>query len=152
MREKELQDPDRMPLLNPLQIAEDELEFWIKEYDDLDMIVEKREVLDLENRYEAKNTRMLIDVNTGEDDIVQENGDVVGAEKKKLRQKINHVQETIDILKQRKIEMNRKNEFLNAPKQAEALKEAQRKKQNQSKESNKKKQEVKAVGQELTFP
>ena len=77
MREKELQDPDRMLLLNPLQIAEDELEFWIKEYDDLDMMVEKREVLDLENRYEAKNTRMLIDVNTGEDDIVQENGDVV---------------------------------------------------------------------------
>ena len=66
-----------MLLLNPLQIAEDELEFWIKEYDDLDMMVEKREVLDLENRYEAKNTRMLIDVNTGEDDIVQENGDVV---------------------------------------------------------------------------
>ena len=92
-----------MLLLNPLQIAEDELEFWIKEYDDLDMIVEKREVLDLENRYEAKNTRMLIDVNTGEDDIVQENGDVVGAEKKKLRRKIDHVQETIDILKKRKI-------------------------------------------------
>ena len=148
MREKELQDPDRMLLLNPLQIAEDELEFWIKEYDDLDMIVEKREVLDLENRYEAKNTRMLIDVNTGEDDIVQENGDVVGAEKKKLRRKIDHVQETIDILKQRKIEMNRKNEFLNAPKQAEA----QKKKQDQNKDTNKKKQEVKAVGQELTFP
>ena len=135
MREKELQDPDRMLLLNPLQIAEDELEFWIKEYDDLDMIVEKREVLDLENRYEAKNTRMLIDVNTGEDDIVQENGDVVGAEKKKLRRKIDHVQETIDILKQRKIEMNRKNEFLNAPKQAEA----QKKKQDQNKDTNKKK-------------
>ena len=67
-------------------------------------------VLDLENRYEAKNTRMLIDVNTGEDDIVQENGDVVGAEKKKLRRKIDHVQETIDILKKRKIEMKRKNE------------------------------------------
>ena len=130
MREKELQDPDRMQLLNPLQIAEDELEFWIKEYDDLDMIVEKREVLDLENRYEAKNTRMLIDVNTGEDDIVQENGDVVGAEKKKLRRKIDHVQETIDILKKRKIEMNRKNEFLNAPKQAEA----QKKKQDQNKD------------------
>ena len=130
MREKELQDPDRMLLLNPLQIAEDELEFWIKEYDDLDMIVEKREVLDLENRYEAKNTRMLIDVNTGEDDIVQENGDVVGAEKKKLRRKIDHVQETIDILKKRKIEMNRKNEFLNAPKQAEA----QKKKQDQNKD------------------
>ena len=130
MREKELQDPDRMQLLNPLQIAEDELEFWIKEYDDLDMIVEKREVLDLENRYEAKNTRMLIDVNTGEDDIVQENGDVVGAEKKKLRRKIDHVQETIDILKNRKIEMKRKNEFLNAPKQAEA----QKKKQDQNKD------------------
>ena len=42
MREKELQDPDRMQLLNPLQIAEDELEFWIKEYDDLDMMLEKR--------------------------------------------------------------------------------------------------------------
>ena len=53
---------------------------------------------------------------------------MVGAEKQKLRQKINHVQETIDILKQRRIEMNRKNEFLNAPKQAEALKEAQKKK------------------------
>ena len=130
MREKELQDPDRMLLLNPLQIADDELEFWIKEYDDLDMIVEKREVLDLENRYEAKNTRMLIDVNTGEDDIVQENGDVVGAEKKKLRRKIDHVQETIDILKKRKIEMKRKNEFLNAPKQAEA----QKKKQDQNKD------------------
>ena len=101
-----------------------------KEYDDLDMGVEKREVLELENRYEAKNTRMLIDVNTGEDDIVQENGDVVGAEKKKLRRKIDHVQETIDILKQRKIEMNRKNEFLNAPKQAEA----QKKKQDQNKD------------------
>ena len=135
MREKELQDPDRMLLLNPLQIADDELEFWIKEYDDLDMIVEKREVLDLENRYEAKNTRMLIDVNTGEDDIVQENGDVVGAEKKKLRRKIDHVQETIDILKKRKIEMKRKNEFLNAPKQAEA----QKKKQDQNKDTNKKK-------------
>ena len=130
MREKELQDPDRMLLLNPLQIADDELEFWIKEYDDLDMIVEKREVLDLENRYEAKNTRMLIDVNTGEDDIVQENGDVVGAEKKKLRRKIDHVQETIDILKKRKMEMKRKNEFLNAPKQAEA----QKKKQDQNKD------------------
>ena len=138
MRNKELQDPDRMPMLEPLQIAEDELEFWIKEYDDLDMMVEKRDVLELENRYEAKNTRVLIDVNTGEDDIVQENGDVVGAEKKKLRQKIAHVQETIDILKHRKIEMNRKNEFLNAPKQAEAMKEAQQKKQDQNNSSKKK--------------
>ena len=80
-----MQDPDRMLLLNPLQIAEDELEFWIKEYEDVDIMIDKRNVLDLENRYEAKNTRMLIDVNTGEDDIVQENGDVVGAEKQKLR-------------------------------------------------------------------
>ena len=42
MREKEMQDPDRMLLLNPLQIAEDELEFWIKEYEDVDIMIDKR--------------------------------------------------------------------------------------------------------------
>ena len=36
-----------MHLLNPLQVAEDELEYWVKEYDDFDLMIEKRNVLEL---------------------------------------------------------------------------------------------------------
>lgn len=54
----------------------------------------------------------------GENDIVENNFESQDTEKKKLRQKIFRVDETIDILKQRKIEVVRKNDFLNAPKKA----------------------------------
>lgn len=66
--------------------------------------------------YEDKNTRLLIDVNTGEDEIVQTNLVTTHVAKRKLQEKIEHVNETIEILEKRKVDMLRKNEFLSAPK------------------------------------
>lgn len=65
--------------------------------------------------YETKNTRLLIDVNTGEDEIVQTNLETELTAKRKLQEKIDHVNETIENLKKRKVELTRKNEFLSAP-------------------------------------
>ena len=92
--------------------------------------------------YEEKNTRMLIDVNTGEDDIVNENGQTVDTETAIMHQKLTQVKETIKILKARKIEQEEKFEYLNAPKRAA------KKSHDQNKDKKKK---GKTFGNELTF-
>ena len=40
------------------------------ELDDFDISIEKRLVNSLMERYEERNTRLLVDVNTGEDELV----------------------------------------------------------------------------------
>ena len=50
---------------------EDILEQKLGELQDFDITIDRRDVGNLMERYEARNTRLLIDVNTGEDDIVQ---------------------------------------------------------------------------------
>ena len=40
------------------------------ELDDFDISIEKRLVHNLMERYEERNTRLLVDVNTGEDELV----------------------------------------------------------------------------------
>ena len=97
------------------------------------------------DHYEAKNTRLLVDVNTAEDDIVQGTSDYTLSRKKQLTQKIKHVKETIEIMKERIKEARRKNDFFSAPKKVAAMKKKQ------EKEKGKKKKE-KVVGMELTFP
>ena len=51
----------------------EDLERNMAEIDDFDITIDKRTVNQLMDRYEDRNTRMLIDVNAGEDEIVQEN-------------------------------------------------------------------------------
>ena len=51
----------------------DDLERNMAEFDDFEISIDKRAVNLLMEKYEEKNTRMLIDVNTGEDEIVQDN-------------------------------------------------------------------------------
>ena len=97
-------------------ILNQDVDKLMAELDDFEIEIDKRKVNQLMEMYEEKNTRILIDVNTGEDDIVQQNLNKVFNEKQKLREKINHVNETIEDLKERKIEINKKNDFLNAPK------------------------------------
>ena len=111
-----------MHLLSLLQIPINELEQRMFEQEDFPVEIEKRQVKQLEERYEAKNTRILVDVNMGESDIVEENSTTQDTEKRKVREKIRHVDETIAILKTRKIEAQRKFEFLSAPKRAEQKK------------------------------
>lgn len=62
-----------MHLMKPIEIKLDELDDHLLEIDDFGINIEKRHVNQLMERYEAKNTRALIDVNMGEDDIVQIN-------------------------------------------------------------------------------
>ena len=109
-----------MHLLNPNQLDIDLLDKRILEVNDFEIEIEKRQVEMLVDSYEARNTRMLIDVNTGEDDIVQTNNESTLKEKKRLQEKIEHVKETIVALKQRKIEAKKKFEFFSAPKRAKA--------------------------------
>ena len=88
-----------MHLLNPNQLDIDLLDKRILEVNDFEIEIEKRQVEMLVDSYEARNTRMLIDVNTGEDDIVQTNNESTLKEKKRLQEKIEHVMETIVALK-----------------------------------------------------
>ena len=107
-----------MYLLQPKQLDIDQLDNRISELHDFEISIEKRQVEQLVESYEARSTRTLIDVNTGEDDIVRENSDKTLNEKEKLMDKIKHVKETIVILKQRKIEQQKKLDFLSAPQKA----------------------------------
>jgi len=63
---KEAQDPDQMHLLKPEEFAmeEDKLDQKMNEFDDFPIKIDKRSVGILMERYENKNTRLLIDVNT----------------------------------------------------------------------------------------
>ena len=113
-----------MHLLQPEQFEHDEdtLELKIAEIEDFSISIDRRGVLNLQDRYEARNTRILIDVNTGEDDLVQM------AQSKtdkgyKIRKKCEHVKQTITLLTQRKIEANMKHEFLLAPKRENSEKQ-----------------------------
>ena len=112
----------------------EDLEHQMYELEDFPINIERRNVYQLQERYETKNTRLLMDVNMGENDIVEEHLQTHDTEKRKVLTKMQHVDETIQILKQRKIEANRKFELLNAPKRAE-----QKRKQDQEKMGNKKK-------------
>lgn len=89
------------------------------ELDNFPINIAARNAYQLEERYEAKNTRLLIDVNMGENDIVQEHLQTHDSEKRKVLTKMKHVDETISILKTRRIEAYRRNEMLMAPKRAE---------------------------------
>jgi len=66
--------------------------------------------------YEEKNTRLLHDVNAAEDDFVKQNSANVREEKQKLQTKLDQANLTIKLLKQRKIELTKKNDFFSAPK------------------------------------
>ncbi len=106
-----------MHLLQPEQFEHDEdaIELKIAEIEDFSISIDRRGVQNLQDRYEARNTRILIDVNTGEDDRVQM------AQSKtdkgyKIRKKCEHVKQTIKLLNQRQVEAKMKNEFLLAPK------------------------------------
>ena len=123
-----------MHLLSSIQINMDDLENQMYEIDNFPITIAARNAYQLEERYEAKNTRLLIDVNMGENDIVQEHLQTHDTEKRKVLTKMKHVDETISILKTRRIEAYRKNEMLTAPKRAE-----QKRKQEQEKMGNKKK-------------
>ena len=59
-----------MHLLKPQAQNMEDLERNMAEIDDFEITVDKRTVNQLIDRYEDKNTRILIDVNTGEDEIV----------------------------------------------------------------------------------
>ena len=115
-----------MHLLTPLEWHEvSDIDLLIGEMLNFDILIDKRQVNQLLEMYEEKNTRLMTDVNMGEDDIVQINQENVLTAKRKLQEKIYHVNETIQILKRRKVELTRKNEFLNAPKrQSQKKKEA----------------------------
>jgi len=62
-----------MHLLKPEQFAmeEEKLDKKMSEFEDFQIKIDKRSVGILMERYENKNTRLLIDVNTQEADIVQ---------------------------------------------------------------------------------
>ena len=113
---EEAKDPDQMHLLKPLTFNMDELDQQMFEVEDFNITIDRRRVNELMDLYEEKNTRMLIDVNTGEDDIVQENEMTVFTDVNQLETKLNQVKDTIQILKAREIEQNQKFEYLNAPK------------------------------------
>ena len=108
-----------MHLLGTIQINMDDLEHQMYELDNFPINIAARNAYQLEERYEAKNTRLLIDVNMGENDIVQEHLQTHDGEKRKVLTKMKHVDETISILKTRRIEAYRRNEMLMAPKRAE---------------------------------
>ena len=88
-----------------------------------------------------------MDVNMGENDIVETSLMSHETERRKILTKMQHVDETISILKKRKIEANRRFEMLNAPKRAEM-----KKKQEQQKMGTNKKKKQKVIGMELSFP
>ena len=123
-----------MHLLRLLQINMEDLELQMFEQDDFPIEMEKRSVNQLQERYEVKNTRNLIDVNMGENDIVEDKIQSQDTEQQKIKLKMIQVDETIKTLKQRKIEAQVKFEFLNAPKRAE-----QKKKLDQKNNGDKKK-------------
>ncbi len=82
---------------------EETLEQKLSEFSNFPITIDRREVSTLMERYEARNTRLLIDVNEGADDIVTGNKDA-SDKGQALQQKLNHVKETIAILKVRKVE------------------------------------------------
>ena len=108
-----------MHLLKTIQINMDDLEQQMYELEDFPIQIERRNVNQLQERYEAKNTRLLMDVNMGENDIVETSLMSHETDRRKILTKMQHVDETISILKRRKIEANRKFDMLNAPKRAE---------------------------------
>ena len=100
---READDPDQMHLLKELQISEtdDDLEEKIAALPDFPITVDKRDVWKLLEEYTERNTRMVIDVNTGEYDLVE--GNTQQNEKDAvLKKKIQRVTETIDVLRKRK--------------------------------------------------
>lgn len=73
---------------------------------DFPIAIDKRNVWQLLEEYEERNTRMVIDVNTGEYELVtsDKNG---SKETLQLKKKIDRVIETIDVLQNRKIECDK---------------------------------------------
>ena len=61
-----------MHLLKTVQINMDDLEHQMYEQQNFEIDIERRNVNQLQERYEAKNTRILVDVNMGENDIVED--------------------------------------------------------------------------------
>ena len=88
-----------MHLLKTVQINMDDLEHQMYEQQNFDVDIERRNVNQLQERYEAKNTRILVDVNMGENDIVEDTMQTHDTERAKKLTKIKHVDETITILK-----------------------------------------------------
>ena len=124
---KEWKDPDQMALLTALNVTEtdDDLEEKIAAIADFPITVDKRDVWKLLEEYEQRNTRMVIDVNTGEYDLVIGNTEKTEKDAE-LRQKIKRVSETISVLKKRKLECDQRYEFFSAPKKAEAAKKKEK--------------------------
>ena len=88
-----------MHLLKTVQINMDDLEHQMYEQQNFDVDIERRNVNQLQERYEAKNTRILVDVNMGENDIVEDTMQTHDTERAKKLTKVKHVDETITILK-----------------------------------------------------
>lgn len=105
-----------MHLMDALPVTEndDDLEEKMALISDFPITIDKREVWKLMEEYEERNTKLVTNVNTGEYDLVMGDKDdskvTLG-----LSKKIARVIETISVLRERKIECDKKNEFYSAP-------------------------------------